>query len=149
MFFDCRKSHNLWIIGNLHQFLPRKRTRLNGNPLSLVFPWRVGVNRFALPVAEQAKRFTAQRSARDEGASSPRTIAEYRKRDHIKILHQLWGIFHLSYFTLIRGRHLSRQKQRFLPASFQGKAFGAVMCNLMEKWKNLGDHSIKIWIDIC
>ena len=41
------------MIGNLHQILPQKRIELNGNPLSLVFVWRVGINQFALPVAEQ------------------------------------------------------------------------------------------------
>ena len=34
---------------------------------------RVGINRLALPVAEQARRFIAPRSARDEGAPSPGT----------------------------------------------------------------------------
>ena len=36
---------------------------------------RVGINRLALPVAEQARRFIAPGSIADEGAPSPRKIS--------------------------------------------------------------------------
>ena len=59
----------------------------------------MGINNFTLPVADEVKLFIAQRSARDEGAPSPRTFAGHRKRDHIKniSLHNKWRLYFSPY----------------------------------------------------
>jgi hypothetical protein len=44
----------------------------------------VGISNFTLPVADEVKLLIALRSARDEGALSPRTFAGHRKRAHPK-----------------------------------------------------------------
>jgi len=53
-----------------------------GFPLVYHRHYRVGINHFTPPVADEVKWFIAQRSARRKPASSGEAAAGLRKRDH-------------------------------------------------------------------
>ena len=61
----------------------------------------MGINRFALPVAEQAKRFIAPRSTDDEALRRKEAVG-HRKRAHTNRLSKWRGGFTL--FALAGGR---------------------------------------------